>query len=432
MALLSYILAALYLAAPLAAVGWAVYTSRRPWHGPPAKPPVVALVVTAVSGLALGAALTILYAVAVGGRVSAGQVLVTSYLAVAVLCVLKTFSWLLEHGSMLLFGLHRRAPTPQGIPRNYRSRFAGAFAVRALVLYALGLPYVMAVAMVYRPKAPPRDDPYTMLGFRFEPVSFAATDGVRLDGWWIPAARPAGRPGASQPPEPDWGKKTVILCHGLGANKANQLVMAQDLVPGGYNVLAFDFRAHGASGGQLSTFGDTERRDVLGAVRWVRHNRPNQSVRIVGVGASMGAAALVAAAADPGPEGQALEALAVYGTYDDLGALARSVCDTYFVSPLGWMAVHLGMPIADAHAGRRLERFSPAREVKELWPRPILVIHGKRDRTIDFRHGQGLLDGALQPKYHYWVNDGDHNAIVADPVLSRAVLLFFENARSII
>jgi len=167
-------------------------------------------------------------------------------------------------------------------------------------------------------------------------------------------------------------------------------------------------------------------------VRWVRQNRPGESKRLFGVGASMGAAALVAAAADGGPDGQAIEAVAVYGTYDNLGSLVQSMCDTYFVPPMGWMAIHLGLPIADAHVGRRLGQFSPADEVKALWPRPIFVIHGRRDRVIDFRHGQNLLDSAMQPKYHYWVDESDHNAVVSDPVLSRAVRLFFDRAHSII
>jgi fermentation-respiration switch protein FrsA (DUF1100 family) len=70
--------------------------------------------------------------------------------------------------------------------------------------------------------------------------------------------------------------------------------------------------------------------------------------------------------------------------------------------------------------------------LQKLWPRPILIIHGKADRIIEFSHGQNLLDRALQPKYHYWVDRADHNDVIADPVLSKAVLLFFDNARSII
>lgn len=424
MGLLGFILATVYLCTPVVVAAAVIHRSVKARSAGPA----VGFLITCVSGSLLGVAMASLYAVAVGGRVRVDQIFITAYFAVAALALLKGLSWLLELATLRLF---RIAGTAEQLPppRLYRTRFTGAFLLRALVLYAVGLPYVMAVAMVYRPKAAPADDPYQQLGFRFEPVRFASTDGIPLDGWWIPArpARPADRKEHS-----DWGTKTVILCHGLGANKSNQLVMARDLVPGGYNVLAFDFRAHGASGGQLTTFGDLERRDVLGAVRWLRANRGAQSRHIYGVGASMGAAALIAAAADTGDEGQALEAVAVYGTYDNLGGLVRTLSQRYFVPPLGWMTVHAGLPIASAHAGRNLDRFSPATEIGMIWPRPVMVIHGKGDRIIDFEHGQNLLRNARQPRYYYWVDRGDHNDVVADPVLSQAVLLFFENARPII
>ena len=424
MGLLGVILAIVYVVTPAAVASVVTLHSVRARSVRPAAN----FLVTCASGLLIGASMATLFAVAVGGRVRVGQVLTTTYFAVAALCLLKGLSWSLERGALWAFGAAR--PVEQSpLPPHYRVRFAGAFVLRALLLYAIGLPYIMAVAMVYRPKASPRDDPFAQLGFGFERVQFASTDGIRLDGWWIPARRPTA---AGLSDRPDWGTRTVILCHGLGANKSNQLVMAQDLIPGGYNVLAFDFRAHGHSGGQVSTFGDLERRDVLGAVRWLRANREKESRHVFGLGASMGAAALIAAAADPGEEGQALEALAVYGTYDDLGSLVTGLADRYFVPPLDWLAVRAGLPIAGAHAGRRLDRFSPAAEVKSLWPRPILVVHGKNDRIVRFEHGQNLLGEALQPKYYYWVEGGDHNDVVSDPVVSKAVLLFFDNARSII
>jgi fermentation-respiration switch protein FrsA (DUF1100 family) len=424
MQLLGIILATVYVCTPVVVAAVVTYLSVRARSGRPAA----GFLITCGSGLVLGAAMTTLYAGAVGGQIRIAQVLVTTYFAVAVLSLLKGLSWLLERGTFRLFKLARSGEDAP-LARFYRTRFTGAFLLRALALYAVGLPYVMAVAMVYRPKAPPADDPYVQLGFRFEPVRFVSTDGVPLDGWWIPA--PPATP-AEKKDRPDWGTKTVVLCHGLGANKSNQLVMARDLVPGGYNVLAFDFRAHGASGGQLSTFGDLERRDVLGAVRWLRANRRQQARHIYGVGASMGAAALIAAAADPGDDGQALEAVAVYGTYDDLGGLVGSLADRYFPPPLDWLSVHAGLPIASAHVGRRLDRFAPGAEIGSIWPRPVLVIHGKGDRIIDFEHGQNLHRQARQPRYHYWVDRGDHNDVVGDPVLSKAVLLFFESARSII
>jgi alpha-beta hydrolase superfamily lysophospholipase len=138
-------------------------------------------------------------------------------------------------------------------------------------------------------------------------MTFAASDGVELVGWWIPAARaPASVRGSLRQ---QWGKNTVLVCHGLAANKSNQLVMARQLVPGGFNVLAFDFRAHGESGGQLTTFGKLEVNDVLGAVRWVRENHADQAHKIFGVGASMGGSALIVAAADDSDQGRAIEAV---------------------------------------------------------------------------------------------------------------------------
>ena len=225
-----------------------------------------------------------------------------------------------------------------------------ALTLRVILLFVIGLPYIMAVGMVYRPKIETDDTPQKQLGFKYQDVHFAATDGVPIDGWWIPAMNLA-RAGETPPFTP--GDRTVILATGW-ANKANQLMLARELVPHGYNVLTFDFRAHGDSGGQISSFGDLERRDVLGAVRWVRASHPQQSRQVLGLGISMGGAALLAASAEPTPEGRAIDKVAVYDTYNDLSSLVTSIAAQHFNAAAG-----VGNEIPRPPAGQRPRRGGP-------------------------------------------------------------------------
>jgi fermentation-respiration switch protein FrsA (DUF1100 family) len=274
--------------------------------------------------------------------------------------------------------------------------------------------------VTYRPKVKLIDNPMSQLGYFYEPVRFSAIDGVAISGWFLPAQN-----GSRQ----FESNKSVILCHGLGANKSNQLVLCRQLVPAGYNVLAIDHRAHGESGGQLSSFGDLERRDVLGAVRWLKQNRPQMSQRIYGVGASQGAAALVAASVDPSPEGQSIEAIALYGTYDDLGSLARTLSGKTFLPPFNWLLEKMALPIASAHVGADLSSYRPAELIKDTWPRPVMVIHGVQDQIIDFTHGKRLYERATQPKDFLWIDRGDHNSIINSDDAAEAVRQFFDTAR---
>jgi hypothetical protein len=111
---------------------------------------------------------------------------------------------------------------------------AGQSLLRVALLFGVGLPYVMAAVMTYRPRVVPRDDPMMQLGLPYESVRFHATDGTRLFGWWIPAL-----------PTP----RAARICSQNGSGlrglllKSNQLIIARELVKSGYNVPIFDFRA---------------------------------------------------------------------------------------------------------------------------------------------------------------------------------------------
>src|SRR4051794_24564826 len=86
--------------------------------------------------------------------------------------------------------------------------------------------------------------------------------------------------GAGQP------RATVVLVHGLAATKDNPelIAVAAAMQARGFDVLAYDARGHGSSGG-ICTLGDLERHDVAAAVTRARES----GLPVVVVGASMGA-----------------------------------------------------------------------------------------------------------------------------------------------
>jgi len=119
-------------------------------------------------------------------------------------------------------------------------------------------------------------------GLQSETVTFAATDGVSLKAWWLPAE---GEPRA-----------TVIIAHGIDHTRQVMLGRAAFLVHGGYNVLALDLRCHGESGGEFISPGLVETRDLLGAIRYVRSRGERGPIVLMGV--SLGAVASLLTAAE--------------------------------------------------------------------------------------------------------------------------------------
>ncbi len=407
-----YLLMAMYMAAPAAALAWGLRGRRV--EGAARRRATMAVTSAAAVALGLGIGLNAAYAVLSGASVRIGQVIILTYWITALILMLRGLNRGLE--LLLRWLLRIRLTNEPSLSLVLRVTLASG--VRTAVLISLGLSMVMASIMTFRPKVKSADDPMTLIGVPFQSVQFYSDDGVRLAGWWIPAQQ--------------FSDRTVLVCHGLGANKSNQFSLALPFLADGCNVLIFDFRAHGESGGQLSSFGDLERRDVLAAARWLGENRPAESRHLHGVGASMGAAALIAAAADASPAAQAFESIAVYGTYDNLGELTGDIAHQRFIWPIDQLVIHLALPLASVHAGTDLAAFSPVTLVDRIAPRPVLFIHGTSDLVIPFGRGEKLFNAASQPKYREWIEGGDHNAIINSPAIGKRVAEFFRNAKPVI
>jgi fermentation-respiration switch protein FrsA (DUF1100 family) len=418
--ILQRILIVLYAVLPVAAFTWAIYRSRKR----KSAEPVISFIVTCLSGVILGTTIVVICAVILRGRVRVGQIFESWYFLIGFLCLMAAIRWTVREATWRALRVSRDAA---GQPVNRSGvRASAAFLIQSVVLVAFGMPLIVGVLLTHRVRIYTTDTPQSLVDSDYEPARFSATDGVAVSGWWIPAIPQAA--GARE--KARWGHQTILMCGGPGDSLPRRAGLLGILLNDGFNVLAFDLRGQGDSGGHWSGFGDIERRDVLGALRWVKANHPEEARSVMGLGFGTGAAALIAAATDSSGEGAAIDALAVYGCYASFPAVAESFANDRLPKSLRSWALGPIIPVASAHAGGDLAQFAPAKLVEQLWPRPILIVHGRNDLAIPLDQGQELFRAATFPKQSLWLT-GDHTSIYRSQYGAEVLLNFFRNARAI-
>jgi pimeloyl-ACP methyl ester carboxylesterase len=143
------------------------------------------------------------------------------------------------------------------------------------------------------------------VGLDFEEVTFPSSDGLPLEGWFIPAPgadrvvvanHPSGfsRSGLPAHLEP-WRSRWESSGNGTEVDFVPDYRILHDA---GYHVLAYDLRNHGLSGagnGGIGTSGVFEARDVVGSLRYVRSRPDTRALQIGLFSRCLGANATFAA-----------------------------------------------------------------------------------------------------------------------------------------
>jgi fermentation-respiration switch protein FrsA (DUF1100 family) len=224
-------------------------------------------------------------------------------------------------------------------------------------------------------------------GLPYETVSFPSYDGTILRGWFVPAVHP---------------RATVIFCHGRAGSKAPDLIYVPQFRQHGFNVLLFDFRAHGESDGHQSSLVYYERQDLLSAIAYLR----GRGIHDVGLmGFSMGAAVAVATA----PLSEAVRAVIADSAFAEL----RTILVTYLQQhgiprPLASGLAALIIWAAGLRLGCHLADADPLRWVGRIAPRPLLLIHGGQDEGIPVSDAHRLYEAASEPKELWVVPEAEH------------------------
>jgi pimeloyl-ACP methyl ester carboxylesterase len=265
-------------------------------------------------------------------------------------------------------------------------------ALPPILLVPFVLPYVHAALFVYRFKVPNPYSTQELIQCDSEDVEFTTEDGLPIRGWFL-AAR-SGRP-----------SRTLIICHGLGANRSNFLpfVVVGDALEA--NALIFDFRGHGDSGGHTVTMGYWEKLDVLAAVKYLREKRPTQAREVFAIGISMGSAALIRAAAEVNPP---LDGIIVDSSFPSAEELTNKVL-AHYPSAIRPFIAGPGVPLACLHAGCWLPDVRPIDDVARVRA-PLLMIHDQGEELMLLENAHRLFNQALEPKKMWVTKIGSHGS----------------------
>ena len=207
------------------------------------------------------------------------------------------------------------------------------------------------------------------VGLQYDDVYIKTSDGVRLNGWFVPAGEAA---------------EVMVWFHGNAGNishRIENLRMFHDLL--GLSVFILDYREYGRSEGSISEEGSY--RDAEAALDYLRSRTGREADQIIFFGRSLGAAVAVELARKAPPRALILES-----PMTSIRDMAREV---FPILPLG---------------GLIRTEYDSLSKIKSIRS-PLLILHGDRDDIVPIDHGRRLFEAANSPKEFYLIPGASHN-----------------------
>ena len=231
-------------------------------------------------------------------------------------------------------------------------------------------------------------DPSTQ-DIQFEEVSFTSEDGFSLPGWYMASTD---------------NDKAILLVHGRGADRTEGMRYAKPLIAAGYNVLAFDMRHPRQDPSIISTMGFHEKKDVTAALNFLENEKNIKHIGLMGF--SMGAAAgIIVMAQDPRVKVGVFSG----GYANGMDVLAEQAKVIYGLPRYPLMPVV--EKLFEWRGNLDSDEINPESYIGQISPRPVYIMHGTADKTVDFSHGQRLFAAAKEPKLFWQAQGGRHTRL---------------------
>jgi fermentation-respiration switch protein FrsA (DUF1100 family) len=231
----------------------------------------------------------------------------------------------------------------------------------------------------------------------YQEIELTAEDGVKLAAWYTPPKNGA----------------VILVAHGYNANRPEDIYTM--FAKHGYGVLAWDFRAHGQSGGDTCSLGYYEQLDVEAALDFAL---AQPDVDHIGAwGGSMGAATVILTAAKR-TEIEAVVSDSAYPSLEDVMKLNTpiKIMQPFVLFSGEWLS------------GAGMDQVRPVDEVAKISPRAMFIIDGWEGGAIAMNSPHRLFDAAGETK-QLWVEEGvSHLAMYANNPIEyeKRVIGFFD------
>ncbi len=278
--------------------------------------------------------------------------------------------------------------------------------------------YVRIILNIFVDTPPPLSmGPVDFQRLEGEVVRFRSFDGTSLRGMML------------RTPNRSAYRGSIVFCHEYGSDMYSCARYTRPLVEAGFDVFTFDFRAHGDSSGggrykPLQWPSDKELDDVLGACAHVEslltaEGKPPE-IGVFGISRGAGSA-LLAASSDvnikaivcDGAFSTETTIISLMKRWAHIFARVKLVYESH-PDVFWWLLYWLMIRFAQPKLGRKFP--SVARALRDMQPRPILFIHGRRDSYIREDQTRLLYNLAPSEKYLWLVPGAKHNqSVIIEP-----------------
>ncbi|MFL5246094.1 MAG: alpha/beta hydrolase [Gemmataceae bacterium] len=204
-----------------------------------------------------------------------------------------------------------------------------------------------------------------------EEVYLRSADGMRIHGRWWPC---------------NGTKQAILFCHSRSGNLSLALLaeaVAQWHRELGSSLFIFDYPGYGRSEGTPTEEGCYAA--AAAAYSWLTETQRIRPRDLLIVGRSLGSAVAIDLAGR-----RPHRALVLISPFTSLPDVAQS---HYPFLPARWLIKN------------RFDSFMKIRQCH----RPIIIVHGTRDRTVPFAQGKRLFEGASEPKVFVAVEGAGHD-----------------------